>query len=68
MPYKEGAIAVPEGPGLGVSLDRDRLGKYAELYRTLGGYAYDRDPARPSWFAILPGQDYAEPGLGPSVR
>jgi glucarate dehydratase len=68
MHYKDGAIAVPEGPGLGISLDRDRLGKYAELYRTLGGYAYDRDPARPSWFAIQPGQDYAELGLRPSAR
>jgi len=65
MRYEQGTIAVPAGPGLGVSLDRDRLAKYAELYRELGGYAYDRDPGRPSWFAILPGQDYAQPGLRP---
>jgi glucarate dehydratase len=60
--YEDGAIAVPTEPGLGVRLDEDALGRYAELYRQLGGYPYDRDPARPSWFAILPGQDYARPG------
>jgi glucarate dehydratase len=48
--YEQGAIAVPAGPGLGVALDRDRLGRYAELYRELGGYPYDRDPGRPGWF------------------
>src|SRR5919202_1192615 len=61
MPYDQGCIAVPEGPGLGVRLDEDRLGEYADEYRRLGGYAYDRDPARPDWFAILPGQGYATP-------
>jgi glucarate dehydratase len=61
MRYERGTIAVPEGPGLGVRLDPERVGKYAELYRELGGYAYDRDPARPEWFAVLPGQDYATP-------
>lgn len=61
MRYRDGAIAVPDGPGLGVELDDDRMGRYAELYRQLGGYAYDRDPARPAWFAVLPGQEYATP-------
>jgi len=59
MPYVDGAIAVPSGPGLGVTLDRDRLDRYAELYRELGGYAYDRDPGRPDWFALVPGRDFA---------
>jgi len=27
--YRHGAIAVPDGPGLGVSLDRERLARYA---------------------------------------
>ena len=61
MPYHDGAIAVPSGPGLGVRLDPDRLGRYAELYQELGGYAYDRDPERPGWYALLPGRDYAVP-------
>ena len=62
LPYVDGRIAVPTEPGLGVRLDEDAVGRFAEQYRELGGYAYDRDPARPGWFAILPGQDYAEPG------
>lgn len=62
LAYHDGAIAVPTGPGLGVRLDRERLGTYAELYRRVGGYPYDRDPGRPDWFAVLPGQQYAVPG------
>ncbi|MFO1066982.1 MAG: enolase C-terminal domain-like protein [Geminicoccaceae bacterium] len=38
MAYRDGAIAVPQGPGLGVRLDRDRLERYAALYRRVGGY------------------------------
>ena len=64
MPYVDGRIAVPTGSGLGVRLDRDKLGQYAELFRELGGYAYDRDPQRPGWFAMVPGQDYATPPTG----
>ncbi|MEO6203824.1 MAG: enolase C-terminal domain-like protein [Mycobacteriales bacterium] len=61
MPYEAGTIAVPTGNGLGVRLDRDKLGQYAELYREVGGYPYDRDPGRPGWFAMVPGQNYAQP-------
>jgi len=59
--YENGAIAVPEAPGLGVSLDPDRVDRYAEAYRRLGGYAYDRDPARPGWYALTPNEDWADP-------
>jgi glucarate dehydratase len=61
--YEAGAIRVPDGPGLGVQLDRDRLEKYADIYRRLGGYAYDRDPARPGWFAMAPNASWADPNL-----
>jgi glucarate dehydratase len=61
MQYKDGAIAVPDKPGLGVELDEEKFGQYAELYRELGGYMYDRDPQRPGWFALWPGSDYAIP-------
>jgi glucarate dehydratase len=61
MRYQSGEIAVPTGPGLGVELDRDRLGRYNELFRSLGGYQYDRDPARPDWVPMVPQQRYAEP-------
>jgi len=61
MRYCDGEIAVPTGPGLGVELDRDRLGRYNELFRSLGGYQYDRDPARPDWVPMVPQQRWAEP-------
>ena len=61
MRYENGAIAVPQGPGLGVMLDRDRLAEYAELYKKLGGYPYDRDPHRPGWFSRWPNTEWAVP-------
>ncbi len=60
MRYRDGALAVPDKPGLGVELDRDKLQTYAELYRSLGGYAYDRDPGRPGWYPLLPNTDFAD--------
>ena len=60
MPYVNGEIAVPSGPGLGVTLDRERVDKYAELYKSLGGYAYDRDPGRPEWFPLVPNAQWAD--------
>jgi glucarate dehydratase len=61
MQYKDGAIALPDGPGLGVELDEDKVAQYAELYNKLGGYPYDRDPGRPGWFAVQPCNEYAPP-------
>jgi len=61
MRYEGGRIRVPEGPGLGVELDRDKLGQYAELYRELGSYPYDRDPGRPGWFPLVPNDRWADP-------
>ncbi|MEY3794193.1 MAG: hypothetical protein RLZZ521_1521 [Pseudomonadota bacterium] len=60
LPYVNGEITVPSGPGLGVTLDRERVGKYAELYKSLGGYAYDRDPGRPEWFPLVPNAQWAD--------
>lgn len=62
MQYRDGRIAVPSGPGLGVELDRDKVAEYAELYRELGGYPYDRDPGRPDWYPLVPNVDFADPG------
>jgi glucarate dehydratase len=52
--YRNGQIRVPDGPGLGVTLDRAKLETYAALYKELGGYTYDRDPGRPDWFPVVP--------------
>ena len=62
MKYKEGKIKVPEQPGLGVKLDKERLGKYSELFKKLGGYPYDRDPSRPGWYSLVPNTRWADPG------
>jgi glucarate dehydratase len=64
MPYRDGKIALPKGPGLGIELDRDKVEKYADLYRKLGGYTYDRDPGRPGWVSIFPERNYADPAKG----
>jgi glucarate dehydratase len=59
--YEGGSIGVPDTPGLGVRLDRDKLAQYAELYRELGPYPYDQDPARPGWAPLVPNDRWANP-------
>ncbi len=59
--YEHGTIRVPDGAGLGVRLDRDKLAQYAELYRELGPYPYDQDPARPGWAPLVPNDRWADP-------
>ena len=59
--YVNGKIKVPDGAGLGVKLDRDKLNEYAELYKRLGGYAYDQDPLRPDWSPVVPNNRWANP-------
>ena len=61
MRYENGAIRVPDGPGLGVRLDRDKLGQYQEEYRRLGNYPYDQDPLRPGWTPLVPNDRWADP-------
>ena len=60
MKYEKGCIKVPSGHGLGVELDRDKLGQYAAYYKETGGYAYDRDPQRPDWYSIIPERRWAQ--------
>lgn len=64
MKYVDGKIRVPEGPGLGVELDRDKLAEYKELYERLGGYSYDQDPMRPGWAPTIPNNRWADPTDG----
>ncbi|MEP6917885.1 MAG: enolase C-terminal domain-like protein [Acidobacteriota bacterium] len=61
LQYEHGAIRVPDGPGLGVKLDRAKVAKYEEQYRQLGNYAYDQDPARPGWAPLVPNDRWADP-------
>jgi glucarate dehydratase len=68
LPYRNGAIRVPEGPGLGVELDREKLEQYHILFKELGGYLYDRDPGRPDWFPLVPNDQWADPRRSQSLR
>src|SRR5215469_4848989 len=61
MKYNQGAIRVPDAPGLGVKLNYDKLREYSELYRRLGSYPYDQDPGRPGWTPTIPNSRWADP-------
>jgi glucarate dehydratase len=61
MCYCAGSIAVPTKPGLGVTLDRDKVAEYHELFLRLGAYPYDQDPLRPGWAPVIPNESWADP-------
>jgi glucarate dehydratase len=69
MRYENGEIRVPEGPGLGVRLNREKVREYHDLYERLGGYPYDQDPGRPGWTPIIPNDRWADPtdGRAPAI-
>jgi len=46
LPYVDGCLDVPTAPGIGVELDDDRVGRYAELYRHgVEGFAFHDEQA-----------------------
>ncbi len=57
MPYEKGAIRVPEGPGLGVELDEDKMAFYSRYYEEKGDYyaRFHQDPRRPEWYPRVGG-------------
>lgn len=57
MQYKNGCIAVPTGPGLGVTLDEDKMKHYEKYYEEKGDYyaRFHQDPKRPDWYPIVGG-------------
>lgn len=59
--YENGNLRVPEGPGLGVELDREKMARYADHFAEVGNYVYDRDPHRPGWFPVIPNDRWADP-------
>ena len=59
--YEGGSIKVPDGPGLGVKLNREKVEQYSELYKRLGNYPYDQDPLRPEWTPTIPNNRWADP-------
>ena len=40
LPYNDGCLVVPHGPGIGVSLDRDKVARCAEAYRKKGNFNF----------------------------
>ena len=57
MKYKDGAIAVPTGPGLGVKLDEDKMRHYEKYFEAKGDYyaRFHQDPRRPEWYPVVGG-------------
>lgn len=55
MPYQDGCIKVPTGPGLGVALDEEKMTKYERLYEEKGDYyaRFHQDPYHPEWFPMV---------------
>lgn len=52
--YDGGCLRVPDGPGLGVALDPDKVAKYHRLYVKEGSVNEFYDPRRPDWVPALP--------------
>ncbi len=52
--YRKGCFDVPTGPGLGVEVDWDKVGKYHEAYQNAGQVNEFYDPWRPQWVPALP--------------
>ncbi len=57
LPYENGAIRPPEGPGLGVALDEEKMEKYERYYQEKGDYyaRFHQDPKRPDWHPTVSG-------------
>jgi glucarate dehydratase len=57
MPYVDGAIRVPDGPGLGVTLDEEKMARYEKYYQEHGDYyaRFHEDPRRPQWYPNVGG-------------
>ena len=57
MAYNNGCIKVPDGAGLGVELDEDKMEFYEKYYLQKGDYyaRYHQDPRRPDWYPMVGG-------------
>jgi glucarate dehydratase len=52
--FEDGCLKVPDGPGLGVELDRDQLDRFHRLYVERGDRDEFQDEQRRDWRAYLP--------------
>lgn len=55
MKYENGALAVPRGAGLGVTLDEEKMRRYEKFFEEKGDYyaRFHQDPRRPEWFPLI---------------
>jgi len=53
LPYHDGCLATPQAPGIGVQLDRDKLARYADLYRKQGNFRFS-DPEALAATPLIP--------------
>ena len=58
MRYRDGCMAVPTGPGLGVTLDPEKMDKYERHFEKMGDYnaRFKPDPRRPDWHPVIGGR------------
>lgn len=58
MAYEGGCIRVPTGPGLGVTLDEEKMRRYEKYFEERGDYyaRFHQDPRRPEWFPVVGGR------------
>jgi L-alanine-DL-glutamate epimerase-like enolase superfamily enzyme len=54
LPYENGCLAIPAGPGIGVELNADRVATYAELYETERERFAFHDPAALAPTPLMP--------------
>ncbi|MEX2586574.1 MAG: mandelate racemase/muconate lactonizing enzyme family protein [Actinomycetota bacterium] len=54
LTYRSGRLRIPDGPGLGVALDADKLAEHAERYRKQGSKMGFHDPARTIDTPLIP--------------
>jgi len=59
-PYhiKNGYVEVPNGPGLGIEIDSEKMEKYSSFYEENGDYIYTIDQLDKSFFVQLPHIEY----------
>jgi len=57
LQYRDGSMAPPDKPGLGIRLDEEKMARYEAMFherRQAADYWYPPDPRRPEWFPIVP--------------
>lgn len=54
LPYTQGRLAIPQGAGLGIELDRERFTRYADLYQQEGDTFAFHDPDAMHTTPLLP--------------